>query len=233
MAKTILIFLTILFYSAAFAQKMNVEQYANFERYREANSKLGLPAKSESRVVFMGNSITEGWIAKSPEFFEKEGYIDRGIGGQVSHQMLLRFRADVIDLKPKVVVILAGTNDLAQNSGYTPIESIADNIFSMAELADYHGIKVILCSVLPASDFPWKSGLEPAEKIVTLNEIIRKYAAEKGFDYVDYHTAMKDDAGGLKVPEYTTKDDLVHPNKAGYAVMEKLVSPAIEKALGH
>lgn len=234
MAKTILMLSILFFTSTAIAQnKMNIEQYANFERFRDANSKLGSPAESESRVVFMGNSITEGWISKNPQYFENNGYIDRGISGQVSHQMLLRFRADVIDLKPKVVVILAGINDLAQNSGFTPVQAIADNIFSMAELADYHGIKVILCSVLPAIDFPWYRGLNPAEKIGELNDLIKKYADEKHFGYVDYHSAMKDENGGLKVPEFTTKDDLVHPNKAGYAVMEELLTPAIEEALGH
>lgn len=228
-----ILILTLVFLSCiANAQgKMDINQYANFEKYREANVKLGLPAKNETRVVFMGNSITEGWIYQSPEFFEKNGYIDRGISGQVTHQMLLRFKADVIDLKPKVVVILAGINDIAQNSGAVTIEAIAANIFSMAELADYHGIKVILCSVLPAIDFPWHPGLEPAPKVIALNKMLKNYANEKHFQFVDYYPNMVDALGGLKVPDYTSQDDLVHPNLNGYKVMEKLVKPAIDKAL--
>jgi lysophospholipase L1-like esterase len=227
------VILTLVFLSCiANAQgKMDINQYANFEMYREANLKLGLPASNETRVVFMGNSITEGWIYQSPEFFEKNGYIDRGISGQVTHQMLLRFKADVLDLKPRVVVILAGINDIAQNSGFVTIEAIAANIFSMAELADYHGIKVLLCSVLPAIDFPWHPGLEPAPKVIALNKLLNNYAAEKQFHYVDYYPNMVDAQGGLKVPDYTSQDDLVHPNLNGYKVMEKLVKPAIDKAL--
>lgn len=211
--------------------QFDVSKYANFEKYRDANMKLEPPAENENRVVFMGNSITEAWERISPGFFKKAGYINRGISGQVTHQMLLRFRADVLDIKPKVVVILAGTNDIAQNSGFVAIEDIAENIMSMAELADYQGIKVIICSVLPAIDYPWRPGLEPANKIVELNEILKKYAAEKEFEYVDYYTAMVDDKGGLKVPDYTSADDLVHPNKNGYKVMEELVEAAIEKAM--
>lgn len=211
--------------------RFDVNKYANFEKYRDANMKLGAPAEDENRVVFMGNSITEAWERINPDFFKKTGYVDRGISGQVTHQMLLRFRADVLDLKPKAVAILAGTNDIAQNSGFVAIKDIAENIMSMAELADCHGIKVIICSVLPAIDFPWRPGLEPANKIIELNKILKKYAVEKEFEYVDYYTAMVDDKGGLKVPDYTSADDLVHPNENGYKVMEKLAEAAIEKAL--
>ena len=179
----------------------------------------------------MGNSITEGWARLSPRFFENENYINRGISGQVTQQMLLRFRADVIDLKPQVVVILAGTNDIAQNSGYIAVEDIFRNIISMTELARYHEIKVILCSVLPAIDFPWNRGLKPAEKIIKLNEMIKNYAAEKSIIYVDYYSALVDDNGGLKVPDYTSAGDLVHPNSNGYKVMEKVLQPALSKAL--
>ena len=232
MNKTVVI-LTLIFLSCVVnaQSKIDIDQYANFGKYSEANMKLGLPSNAETRVVFMGNSITEAWKNKSPEFFKKNGYIDRGISGQVTHQMLLRFKDDVIDLKPKVVVILAGTNDIAQNSGFVTIEAIAENIFSMAELADYHRIKVILCSVLPAIDYPWQPGLEPASKIIELNNMIKKYALENNFLYVDYYSHMVDDKGGLKVPDYTSQNDLVHPNKSGYKVMEGLVEAAIDKAL--
>ena len=213
-------------------EPFSVHEYANFAKYAEANMAAGAPADGEDRVVFMGNSITESWVRYSPAFFEKNAYIGRGISGQVTHQMLLRFRADVIDLNPKAVVILAGINDIAQNSGFVELMEIFANIKSKAELAAQNGIKVVLCSVLPAIDFPWRPGLEPAQKVVRLNQMIRNYAAEKDYPYVDYFSAMADDKDGLKVPEYTSADDLVHPNKAGYDVMEGLVQKGILAALG-
>ncbi len=206
-------------------------KHTNFEKYKADNQKVGLPEMGTPRVVFMGNSITEAWPILSPDFFENSAYVGRGISGQTTPQMLLRFRKDVIALQPKVVVILAGINDIAGNTGVTPIELIAENILSMTELARYNGIEVILCSVLPALDFPWSSGLEPADKVIKLNGILQDYARENDLIYVDYHTGMKDENDGLKVPEYTTADDLVHPNAKGYKVMEKLVTPAIEQAL--
>ena len=206
-------------------------QFTNFEKYQKANSELDELKEGENRVVFMGNSITEAWPVLSPNFFKDKSYIGRGISGQTTPQMLLRFRKDVINLQPKVVVILAGTNDLAQNTGFTPTELILENIISMSELATHHGIEVILCSVLPAVDFPWKTGLKPVSKIIELNGMIKNYAETYGHLYVDYHSALKDENNGLKVPEYTTAGDLVHPNAAGYKVMEELVTPAIEKAL--
>lgn len=218
--------------TAVLAQaKFDVNRYANFERYRDSNMQLGAPAQHKDRVVFMGNSITQGWQPADPDFFKQNNYINRGISGQVSHQMLLRFRADVIDLKPAVVVILAGTNDIAQNSGPVEISEIAANIFSMSELARFHGIKVVLCAVLPAIDFPWHPGLEPAGKIKKLNTLIKEYAAGNQIPFVDYHSALADQKGGLKIPDYTSAADLVHPNKNGYEVMKKLLQPVLEQAL--
>ena len=205
--------------------------FANVDRYAEANLKLSKGPADDNRVVFMGDSITEGWGYFDPEFFEGSGYINRGIGGQTTPQMLLRFRPDVIELEPKVVVILAGTNDLAGNTGVTDVQTIADNIMSMSEIADHNGIRVIIASVLPAIDFPWKSGLEPASKIVKLNLMLQLYAQEHNFIYLDYYSSLVDEEGGLKVPEYTATDDLVHPNKVGYVVMEKLANQAIQAAL--
>ena len=202
--------------------------WPNFLRYREANQKLGLPVAKEKRVVFMGNSITDGWIKISPEFFEGKSYIDRGISGQTTPQMLVRFRADVINLKPKVVLILGGTNDIAGNTGPSTLEMIEDNLASMAELANANGIKVILCSVLPVYDYPWKPGLEPAEKIVTLNKWIKEYASLHKCDYLDYFSSVVDDRKGMKA-EYSK--DGVHPNKEGYKVMEVLAEEAIKRAL--
>lgn len=202
--------------------------WANFDKYKEDNIKLGLPAQSENRVVFMGNSITQGWGEEHPEFFEGKSYINRGISGQTTPQMLVRFRADVINLKPKVVVILAGTNDIAGNTGPSTLEMIEDNITSMVEITKANNIKVVLCSVLPAYDYPWKPGLNPAEKIVELNKWIKDFADKNDDIYVDYFTWMADERNGLK-KEYSA--DGVHPNSTGYKVMEPLVERAIEDAL--
>jgi lysophospholipase L1-like esterase len=179
----------------------------------------------------MGNSITEGWVQMRPDFFDNRDYINRGIGGQTTPQMLLRFRQAVVDLNPKAVVILAGTNDIAGNSGYISLDSIIDNIKSMAEIANANDIQVIISSILPAIDYPWKPGLDPAYKIIAINKALKAFSEENNFIYLDYYAAMVDDKGGLKVPEYTTANDLVHPNKMGYLVMEKLAEIGIKKAL--
>ena len=216
------------------SQKINSQdwnEFANTSRYDKANLELKLHATANNRVVFMGNSITEGWVQMRPDFFDNRDYINRGIGGQTTPQMLLRFRQDVVDLNPKVVVILAGTNDIAGNSGYISLEAIISTIKSMAEIANANDIKVIISSILPAIDYPWKPGLDPASKIITINKALKVFSEENNFIYLDYYSAMVDDKGGLKVPEYTTANDLVHPNKDGYLVMEKLAEIAINKAL--
>ena len=212
-------------------QAQNWSEFANTGYYGKANLELKLHSKAENRVVFMGNSITEGWVFMRPEFFENRDYINRGIGGQTTPQMLLRFRPDVIDLNPKVVVILAGTNDIAGNTGYTSEETIIGNIKSMAEIADANGVEVIISSILPAIEYLWKPGLNPASKIISINKKLKAYAKKNNFIYLDYFSAMVDSNDGLKVPDYTAADDLVHPNKAGYLVMEKLAEKAIETAL--
>jgi lysophospholipase L1-like esterase len=209
----------------------NWSEFANTGYYAKANLELKLHSKTENRVVFMGNSITEGWVFMRPEFFENRDYINRGIGGQTTPQMLLRFRPDVVDLNPKVVLILAGTNDIAGNTGFTPLETIIGNIKSMAEIANANGIEVVISSILPAIEYLWKPGLNPAPKIISINKQLKAYAQQNNFIYLDYFTAMVDDNDGLKVPDYTAADDLVHPNVAGYLVMEKLAEKAIETAL--
>lgn len=176
----------------------------------------------------MGNSITEGWKQLSTEFFKEKPYVNRGISGQTTPQMLVRFRPDVVNLKPKVVVILAGTNDIAGNTGPSTLEMIEDNIQSMVEIAIANNIKVILCSVLPVFDYLWKPGLNPAQKIVDLNSWIKEYAIKNKSSYVDFFTPMADERNGLK-QEYS--EDGVHPNLAGYKVMEPLVEMAIEESL--
>lgn len=204
------------------------DDWPNFARYRDANAKLGPPSPSENRVVFMGNSITDGWIRLSPEFFQGRPYIDRGISGQTTPQMLVRFRADVIALKPKVVLILAGINDIAGNTGPSTLEMIEDNIASMAELAKASGIKVVLSSILPAYDFPWKPGMKPAEKVVTVNTWIKAYAAKNRMIYLDYFSAFADERKGIPA-KYS--NDGIHPTKDGYKIMEPLAEKAITQAL--
>ena len=204
------------------------QDWPNLNRFKKQNEALGAPKAGEQRVVFIGNSITEGWPGKDPEYFKNPSYINRGIGGQTTPQMLLRFRADVIALEPKAVVILAGTNDIAQNTGPISLEEIRDNIISMAELARAHGIEVIISSVLPAHDYHWRPGMDPHIKIPQLNEMLKAYALESEMIYLDYFTAMVDDRQGLP-PEYA--EDGVHPTKEGYAVMKVLAEEAIQKAL--
>ena len=209
-------------------ETLEAQDWANLSRYQEENETLGLPAKGEKRVVFMGNSITESWSEFSPGFFNDNKYINRGISGQTTPQMLLRFKSDVIKLKPALVLILAGTNDIAGNTGPMTQQLIEDNIYSMVELARANKIRVILCSVLPAADYPWKTGLNPAQKIAGLNQSLKKYAEQNRIYYLDYYSAMVDDKGGLK-QEFTY--DGVHPNEKGYEVMEKLAKEAIRKVL--
>ena len=174
----------------------------------------------EELIVFMGNSITEGWSQISPVFWEGKPYVNRGISGQTTPQMLVRFRQDVVTLSPSKVIIMAGINDIAGNTGPTTIEAIANNICSMAEIAAANNIEVLLCSVLPAFDFPWSPGLLPAPKVVELNELVKAYAASHGHTYVDYHTVTKDDKDGLRGD---LGEDGVHPNIKGYNIMENVL----------
>jgi lysophospholipase L1-like esterase len=206
------------------AGKAKAQDWANLNKYKNENMLLAPPVSGEKKIVYFGDSITEGWGTVYPDFFIGKTYINRGISGQTTPQMLLRFRTDVIELKPKIVVILAGTNDIAGNTGPTTLEMILGNLISMCELAKANGIKVVLCSVLPAYDYPWKSGLTPAEKIAVLNKMIIKYAKANNIPYVDYYSAMVDDRKGLKS---IYSQDGVHPNKEGYRVMGPIVETTI------
>ena len=205
-------------------------------RYGGDNAKAAPTAKGERRVVFMGDSITDSWDdAKYGGFFPGKPYLDRGISGQTTPQMLIRFRPDVISLGPSVVVILAGTNDLAGNTGPATLEAIEGNLASMAELARAHGIRVVLASLLPVSDYETRDGKpliqtqrRPPEKIRALNEWMKSYAAANGATYLDYYSAMADEKGFLKDE---LSDDGLHPNAKGYAVMAPLAEQAIAAAL--
>lgn len=204
---------------------VSAQDWPELNRYKKQNKELGNPEPGERRIVFMGNSITEIWKNADPELFSRPGFVNRGIGGQTTPQMLLRFRQDVIALEPEVVVILAGTNDIAGNTGPMTLEEIRDNIVSMSELALSNDIQVVICSVLPAFDYIWRPGLNPNTKIPELNQMLRTYAEENSLCYLDYFSAMADDRNGL--PERLAADG-VHPTKAGYDVMKELLLEALE-----
>lgn len=213
--------------SEAYAQKNN---FANLARYAKENAALPKPVKKEKRVVFMGNSITEGWVRTHPDFFKTNGYIGRGISGQTSYQFLLRFREDVINLSPALVVINAGTNDVAENVGPYNEEYTFGNIVSMVELAKANKIKVILTSVLPAATFKWRSEIKDVpQKIQSLNARVAAYAKANKIPYVDYYQAMALDENGALNPQYTK--DGVHPTSEGYDIMEPIIKKAIENTL--
>lgn len=195
------------------------QDFANFGRYQKQNQEV-LSQNIAPNSVLMGDSITEGWFATDPGFFTKNNFVGRGISGQVTSQMLLRFREDVIKLKPKSVIILAGTNDIAENQGPISLDKVFGNIVSMAELAKANNIKVILCSVLPAYDFPWRKDMQPADKVIALNKMIKDYAQKNHITYVDYHSVLKDEKNGL--PKEIAEDG-IHPNKLGYEKMEAIL----------
>lgn len=226
MKKFILAAVAAMTFCGVFAQNRD---WANFKRYAESNKELIAGDASKRKVVFMGNSITEGWANQHPEFFTENGYVGRGISGQTSYQFLVRFREDVIDLKPKVVVINAATNDVAENTHAYDEDHTMGNIISMVELAKANKIKVILTTTLPAESFGWAKHIKDgADKIAKLNARIEAYAKKNKIPYVDYYSHMVTDDGrrALK-PEYT--NDGVHPTRAGYEVMEAIVLPVIKK----
>ena len=203
--------------------------WANLGYYEKRNRELGLPDENEKRIVFMGDSITEEWSNLYPEFFSGNNYINRGIGGQTTPQMLIRFKPDAIDLKPDVIVILAGTNDIAGNTGPSTVRMITDNIFSMAELAIAYDIIVVLASILPVYQYSWADDvLDPPSIVDSVNSKIKEYVENQGLIYLDYYSSMVDDQKGLKL-DYT--GDGVHPNEAGYKVMSAIADDIILQAL--
>jgi lysophospholipase L1-like esterase len=204
------------------------QDWPNIRKYAEDNSKVPPPAPNEKRVVFMGNSITEFWKAYDSTFFTSRNYYNRGISGQTSPQMLVRFREDVINLKPAVVVILAGLNDIAENTGPSKLEDIFGNIVSMVQLAQTAHIKVVISSVLPANHLFWRPKISPAEKIIQLNKMLKDYATQNNIVYLDYYSAMVDTEKGL--PK-TLANDGVHPTLEGYKIMESLAEKAIAEAM--
>jgi len=233
MIKTLQMLLLFLFFSitniiAQTKMDQNWADWANFKKYAAQNSTVKDPAPNENRVVFLGNSIFEGWLNLRPEFFAGKPYYDRGISGQTTPQMLLRFYDDVVALKPKVLVLKAGINDIAQNTGPYDPKHTFNNIKAIVELAKSNGINVVLCSVLPANDFRWRPDLDPADKVIALNENLKRFAKDAGVLYLDLYSSVVDDRKGMKI-EYS--EDGVHPNIDGYKVMEPLVEKAIATVL--
>lgn len=202
--------------------------WPNLARYQKDNAKVQPPAANEDRVVFMGDSITDGWGRRTGDFFPGKPYINRGISGQTTPQMLVRFRQDVVNLHPKAVVINAGINDIAGNTGPTTLEAIENNLMSMADIARYNGIRVILASVTPARAFGWRPGVDPRAEIRALNAWMKDYADKHNIVYLDYYSALVDSDGGMREGLST---DGVHPTAAGYAIMGPLARKAIDRAL--
>ena len=202
------------------------QDWGNLKKYQKENSLLKPLEKGEKRVVFMGNSITEFWSTNSTFFLNNKQYINRGISGQTTTQMLLRFRQDVINLKPQLVVILAGINDIAENTGPSTIEMILNNIISMVELAKNNSIEVMLCSVLPAAKFPWSPKIKPTQIVIDLNRRIKLYAEQNTIIYIDYFSAMKNELNGMRKD---LANDGIHPNEKGYAIMEPILSKKINQ----
>lgn len=208
-----------------FSAILSGQDFANYAKYEKQNQEI-LAKKIVPNSVLMGDSITEGWFSADPAFFKKNNFVGRGIGGQVTSQMLLRFREDVINLRPKRVIILAGTNDIAENQGPISLDKVFGNIVSMVELAKANNIKVVLCSVLPAYDFGWKKEMYPAQKVISLNKMIEGYAKKHNIPYVDYHSEMKDSRNGLD--EMYTEDE-IHPTAKGYEKMETILMRKLNK----
>ncbi len=223
MKKITLLLLLICSINATFAQRIT-RDWSNKAAYAKKNAELTV----RPDAIFMGNSITQAWANKRPEFFEKHNYVGRGISGQVSSQMLLRFRDDVIDNNPKCVVILAGINDIAENQWKMSLNDIMDNIASMAQIARASGIRPILCSVLPANRIMWREGIEPTQQVIGLNKLIKAFAKEQKMTYVDYYSALVDDEFGL-CEEYAK--DGVHPLPPAYEIMEKMIVETITKEI--
>jgi len=210
--------------ATAGVQAMEPQDWADLGHYRAQNEALRSGSPDPLRIVLLGDSITEGWPARAGLW--DAHFVNRGISGQTTPQMLLRLRPDVIALSPRTLVVLAGTNDIAGNTGPETDEQIEGNLASIAELGRVHGMRVLLCSILPTRAYPWTPGVKPAARVLAINRWMREFAASKGFEYVDYHSAMTEPDGGLRAD---LGDDGVHPNERGYSIMARLLREALAK----
>jgi len=210
--------------------EQRLADWPQLARYRADNARLAAPAPGEARVVFFGDSITDSWGRDAGEFFPGKPYVNRGISGQTTPQMLVRFSQDVVALKPRAVVILAGTNDIAGNTGPATPKMIEDNLAAMAAIARQNGIQIVFASILPAKNYPWRPEVRPVDTIRQLNAWVKAYCAREKLTYLDYYSAMAGADGGMRAE---LSSDGVHPNAAGYAVMAPLAQKAIEQALAH
>lgn len=224
MKSKLISFLFLAFICLPVSAHLRNGDWAQLGFYAEMNSRL----TKTPDVVFMGNSITEIWGDTVPEFFADNNYACRGISGQTSSQMLVRFRPDVINLHPKVVVILCGTNDIAENNGLISNENILNNIMSMCQLAEANGITPVLCSLLPCDYFKWRKDLKPARRIVEMNRMIKEFAQSSGYEFVNYYDSLCNEEGGL-IPEYTY--DRCHPTRKGYDVMIPIIQNVLSRVL--
>lgn len=213
-------FLSSIFVLFCCAAVSSAQDWANFARYQGANSEVS----SKPKAVFMGDSITDGWASTDPDFFTDNDFVGRGISGQTTSHMLVRFRRDVVELAPEYVLILAGTNDIAKNNGDISLDNVLGNIKSMCEIAKANGILPVICSVLPADRFYWRPGVQPAQDIVRLNQMLREYADSMGLRYIDYYSVLADENGALPA-KYAS--DGVHPNPECYEIMEDIVLKAL------
>lgn len=227
--KRISLFLFLLVQTLFYSQNEQPQgDWPNLKKYAEANKSIAAKQVNSKRIVLMGDSITEFWQPSYPNFYADNGLINRGISGQTTPQMLLRFRTDVINLKPDAVVILAGINDIAENTGPITLEESLGNIISMVELAKANNIKVVLCSVLPANTFWWNAKIKPADKVIALNTMIKAYAEKNKITYIDYYSPTVNNEKGL---DKKWGDDGVHPNANGYKLMEPLLIKAVSETL--
>lgn len=224
MKRNIILFLSIVSIACSLSAQIRNGDWAQLCFYAEKNSRMA----TTPDVVFMGNSITEIWGDTVPEFFTDNNYACRGISGQTSSQMLVRFRPDVINLHPKAVVICCGTNDIAENNGLISNENILNNIMSMCQLAEANNITPVLCSILPCNYFKWRKDLKPARRIVEMNRMIKEFAQSKGYEYVNYYDSLCNGNGGM-IPEYTY--DRCHPTRKGYDIMMPIIQNALTRVL--
>lgn len=228
MKKTLLL-ATFIYFALQACTQTDINSSPYFEKYKQNNIELIENGESKGRVIFIGNSITEGWPEKDPEFFTQNNYIGRGISGQTSPQVLLRFRKDVVELQPSIVVINIGTNDIAENTGKYNSDFTLGNIISMVEIAQANSIQVILCSLLPVDTYPWRFALGNVTPLIdALNENIKNYALENNIPYADYNSVMRHESGGM-IKELSK--DGVHPEIEGYKIMESVIQPIIANML--